>query len=99
MQIWATWLFYVVLIDLADQVADELAMPFESISTEMVNRYLDHFAIAHHLRLATDPVTYLTAPENRDLGVVKAIRRKRQKPPLEKSPFPLQGGLTNSRSA
>jgi hypothetical protein len=44
--LWATWLFYVVLIDLADEVlkdtaphiADELALPFESISVEMVFR-------------------------------------------------------------
>ncbi|NEO65430.1 MAG: IS4 family transposase, partial [Moorea sp. SIO4G2] len=45
---------------LADEVADELAMPFENISTEMVFRGLYHFAIAHHQGLATDPVT-LTA--------------------------------------
>ncbi len=34
--LWATWLFYVVLIDLADEVASELAIPFEDISVEMV---------------------------------------------------------------
>ena len=29
LQIWATWLFYAVLMDLGDAVADELALPVE----------------------------------------------------------------------
>lgn len=95
LQLWATWLFYVVLIDLADEVADELSVPFERISVEMVFRGLYHFSVAYHQGDATDPVAYLTAPENRDLGVVKALRKKRQKPPLELSPFPKHKGLTN----
>jgi hypothetical protein len=32
LQVWATWLFYAVLIDLADAVADELSLPFDRIS-------------------------------------------------------------------
>ncbi|MDY6786159.1 MAG: IS4 family transposase, partial [Cyanobacteriota bacterium] len=40
LQLWATWLFYVVLIDLADEVADELALSTERISVEMVFRGL-----------------------------------------------------------
>jgi len=32
LQVWTTWLFYAVLIDLADAVADELAVPFDRIS-------------------------------------------------------------------
>jgi len=38
-------LFYAVLIDLADAVADELAVPFDRISLEMLFRGLYHF---HH---------------------------------------------------
>jgi len=35
----ATWLFYVV-IDLGDAVADELSLPFDRISLEMIDRGL-----------------------------------------------------------
>ncbi len=31
LQIWATWLFYAVLVDLGDAVADEMSVPFDSI--------------------------------------------------------------------
>jgi Transposase DDE domain len=34
LQIWATWLFYAVLVDLGDAVADELALPFDRISKD-----------------------------------------------------------------
>lgn len=95
LQLWASWLFYVILIDLADEVADELSVPFERISVEMVFRGLYHFCVAYHQGEATDPVAYLTAPENQDLGVVKALRKKRRKPPLDLSPFPPGKGLTN----
>ena len=36
LQIWATWLFYAVLVDLGDSVADELSLPFDRISLEMI---------------------------------------------------------------
>lgn len=32
LQIWATWLFYAVLVDLGDAVADELGVPIERVS-------------------------------------------------------------------
>ena len=32
LQIWVTWLFYSVLVDLGDGVADELSLPFDRIS-------------------------------------------------------------------
>ncbi|NEO28139.1 MAG: IS4 family transposase [Kamptonema sp. SIO4C4] len=96
LQLWATWLFYVVLIDLSDQVAEQLTLPFERISVEMVFRGLYHFSQAEHRGETSDPVAYLTAPENQDLGVIKALRRKRQKPPVDLSPFPGQKGLTSA---
>ncbi len=34
LQLWATWLLYAVVIDLSDEVADELTLPFDSISTD-----------------------------------------------------------------
>ena len=88
LQLWATWLFYVVLIDLADEVADELAKPFESISVEMVFRGIYHFTQALAQGFTGNFVSYLTAPENQDLGVIKASRPQRLRPPLNLSPFP-----------
>ncbi len=92
LQVWATWLFYAILIDLADAVADELALPFDRISLEMVFRGLYHFNQAYAKGKATDPVWFFAAPENKNLDVVKTIRKKPQ--PLDLSPFPLP--LTNT---
>jgi hypothetical protein len=86
LQIWATWLMYLVLVDLADAVADELQVPFESISIEMLYRGLYHFTRAFDQGKATDIVAYFAAPENRDLGIVKGQRKK--VPKLDLSPFP-----------
>ena len=88
LQIWATWLFYAVLIDISDEIADELTLPFDSISVEMVFRGIYHFTQALNQGNATNLVRYLTAPENRDLGIVKSSRPKRAKPPLDLSSFP-----------
>ena len=88
LQLWATWIFYAVLIDLSDEVADELTLPFDSISVEMVFRGIYHFSVALNQGNATDIVVYLTAPENRDLGIVKSLRPKRAKPLLDLSPSP-----------
>ncbi|NJR32261.1 MAG: IS4 family transposase [Chamaesiphon sp. CSU_1_12] len=86
LQIWGTWLFYAVLVDLSDAIADELSLPFDRISLEMTYRSLYHFYVAHHKGLATDPVSYLAAPENQDLGVVKTVRKPNRK--LIIAPFP-----------
>ena len=88
LQLWATWLFYVILIDLSDEVADELTLPMNSISIEMVFRGIYHFTQALNRGTATNFIAYLIAPENRDLGIVKSTRPKRAKPPLDLSPFP-----------
>lgn len=76
LQIWATWLFFALLVDLGDEVANELMLPFDRISLEMVFRGLYYFTQAHQRGEATDPVKYLAAPENHDLGVIKRIRKK-----------------------
>ncbi|MEM6614875.1 MAG: hypothetical protein AAF652_22070 [Cyanobacteria bacterium P01_C01_bin.72] len=86
--LWATWLFYAVLLDLCDEVADELTLPFDSISVEMVFRGIYHFSQAVSPGNTSSFITYLTAPENQDLGIVKSPRPKRAKPPLDLSPFP-----------
>ena len=102
LQIWATcgatprrfppqgnahrWLFYAVLMDLGDAIADELALPVDRISLEMIYRGLYHFSVAHQKGLTDDPIQYFAAPENRDLGVVKSIRKPRVR--LIIAPFP-----------
>ena len=86
LQIWGTWLFYAVLVDLGDAVADELALPLDRISLEMIYRGLYHFSVAHQKGLANDPIKYFAAPENQDLGVVKSIRKPNVK--LIIAPFP-----------
>ena len=86
LQIWATWLFYVVLVDLGDAVADEMSLPFNQISLEVLHRAFYHFIQAFHRGKASDPIAYFTAPENRDLGVVKVIRKSIPKLNLE--PYP-----------
>jgi hypothetical protein len=65
-----------------------VTLPFDSISIEMVFRGIYHFTQALNQGFATDLIAYLTAPENRDLGIVKSLRPKRVKPPLDLSPFP-----------
>jgi Transposase DDE domain len=86
LQLWGTWLFYAVLVDLGDAIADRLALPFDRISLEMTYRGLYHFYVAHQKGLATDPVLYFAAPENQDLGVVKTVRKPNVK--LIIAPFP-----------
>lgn len=86
LQIWGTWLFYAVLVDLGDAVAEELALPFDRISLEMIYRGLYHFSVACQKGQATDPVKYFSAPENQDLGVVKYLRKPNVK--LIVAPFP-----------
>lgn len=55
LQIWATWLFYAVLMDLGDAVADELTLPVDRICLEMIYRGLYHFSVAHQKGLTNDP--------------------------------------------
>jgi hypothetical protein len=91
LQIWATWLFYAILVDLGDAVADELSLPFDDISLEMIYRGLYHFTMAHQKGKATDPVKYFADPKNRDLGIIKQKRNPNVK--LIVAPFPdLQRG-------
>src|SRR5919108_3082895 len=91
LQVWSTWLFFAVLVDLGDAVADEMELEFDRISLEMVMRGLYHFSVARQRGLADDPVKYFAAPENQDLGVVKRLRKKR---PPAADPPPSPEGLT-----
>ena len=86
LQLWATWLFYAVLLDLGDAVADALKVPTERISLEMLFRGIYHFSQAYAKGLASDLVAYFASPQNQDLGVVKTIRKPILR--LDLSPYP-----------
>lgn len=86
LQIWGTWLFYAILVDLGDGVADELEIPFEHISLEMIYRGMYHFSVAYEKGLESDPIKYFADPKNRDLGIVKRERKPNTR--LIVSPFP-----------
>jgi hypothetical protein len=87
LQIWATWLFYAILVDLGDAVADAMTVPFDRISLEMLFRGLYHFIRAYDQGKTSDPVAYFAASENQDLAIVKRIRKKI--PNLNLSPYPI----------
>jgi hypothetical protein len=84
-QVWATWLFYALLVDLTDRVADGLNRPFEDISMEMVFKGLYHFVQEKKLGRATDPVDFL-AQEAQFYGIIK--HRNHPKSPLTSVPDP-----------
>ena len=88
LQIWATWLFYAVLIDLGDEVADAFELPFERISLEMLWRSFYHFVNARTRGETQDWLSYILREDNQDLGVVKPLRQGRLKPPIDLSPAP-----------
>ncbi len=87
LQIWATWLFYAVLVDLGDAVADELSLPLDRVSLEMIYRGLYYFHNASSREEASDPVKYFAHPDNQKcLGIVKRQRKPNKK--LIIAPFP-----------
>jgi hypothetical protein len=79
LQLWATWLLYVVLVDLTDAVAEELNQPFAALSLEMVYRSIYYFTGAYHRGETDDPVVYL-AHNATWLGVIKRKRKHRPSP-------------------
>lgn len=74
LQIWGTWLLYAVLIDLTDQTAEALHLPFADISIERVYRSLYYYSQAHQRGEATDILSYYVA-HARPLGLVKRKRK------------------------
>jgi hypothetical protein len=87
LQIWATWLFYAVLVDLGDAVASEISLPVDRISLEMIYRGLYYFHGASCRGEASDPVKYFARPDiQKCLGIVKRQRKPKQK--LIVAPFP-----------
>lgn len=77
LQVWATWLFYAVLIDLTDAIAETRRCRLDALSVEMVYRGLYHYTVAAARGQATDPVAYLAVQG--DLGIVKRRRPQRER--------------------
>jgi hypothetical protein len=73
LQVWATWLYYSVLIDLCDDVAEILQLPLERISVEMVARSLYFYVVAVEQGYSGDAASYL-AQEAKELGIIKRLR-------------------------
>lgn len=92
MQVWATWLLYVVLVDLTDAVAEALNQPFAAISIEMVYRSLYFFTQAHARGQADDVVAYLAA-NTKLLGILKRKRKGPHPSPLELIPILTEANL------
>lgn len=80
-QLWATWLLYVVLVDLSDAVAEALHLPFSAISIEMVYRSLYFFTNARQRGETDDVVAYL-ANEAKFFGILKRKRKNDNPSPL-----------------
>ena len=81
MQVWATWLLYVVLIDLTDAVAETLNKPFAAISIEMIYRSLYFFTNARQRGETDDVVAYLAA-EAKFFGILKREHKSANPSPL-----------------
>lgn len=73
LQVWATFLFYAILIDLCDEVAHQLQLPLERISVEMVYRSLYFYTIAVAEGYTKSASKYL-AEGARGLGIIKRER-------------------------
>lgn len=80
LQVWATWLFYAILIDLCDDVAEVLQLPLTDVSVEMVYRGLYHYVQATADGYPGTAAAYL-AHEARSLGILKR-KRPRSQPDL-----------------
>jgi hypothetical protein len=74
LQLWATWLMYAILVDIADDVADVLALPFHQISLDMVYRSLYFCTMAFYRGESDDPIAYLA----RNAKLFGLVKRKRK---------------------
>jgi|MudIll2142460700_1097286.scaffolds.fasta_scaffold110471_1 hypothetical protein len=81
LQVWATWLYYAILIDLCDGIADQLQVPLDRISVEMVARGLYYYVGAKAQDYTGSAVEYFAEPLNcQDLGIVKRLDRRSKRP-------------------
>ena len=73
-QVFATFLFYAILIDLCDDVAEQLGLALEQISVEMVYRGLYHYVTAVDQELFIGDAPSYLAREAKGLGIIKRQR-------------------------
>lgn len=76
-QIYATWIFYAVLLDVCQQVAVALAQPQDRISVEMVYRSFYHFSRACDQDPTTQLIPFLIA-HAKLFGLVKAVTKRQR---------------------
>lgn len=105
MQVWATFLFYAVLVDVCDEVAALLQRPITDISIEMVYRSIYFYVGAVADGYTGSLADYYADPKQRDLGIVKRprkrdgptlseqIRRALLDPPLDSGEHPTPAAL------
>jgi hypothetical protein len=74
LQIYATLIFYAVMLTICQQVAEVLGEPLERISVEMVFRAFYHYSRAAPRGECDDLVTFL-AEHAKLLGIVKRWRK------------------------
>lgn len=74
LQVFATFLFYAILIDLCDDVAQQLDLRLEQISVEMVYRGLYHYVTACSQGQWTGDAPHYLAQEANGLGIIKRPR-------------------------
>jgi hypothetical protein len=74
-QLWSTWIVYCILIDLSDEVAGLLNLPFERISIEMIYRSM-YFYLKAVERGEADSLPIYLAHNAKHLGLVKRKRKQ-----------------------
>jgi len=74
-QVYATLIFYSVLVELCEDVAEQLSQPLDRISVEMVFRGLYHYSRAVGRDEQIEVVAYL-CEHAKLLGIVKAERKR-----------------------
>jgi hypothetical protein len=77
-QLYATWIFYTVLIDLCAELAQALQQPLDRISVEMVFRSLYHYSRAILRDPNTQLIPYLVDRAKR-FALVKTERNRHRK--------------------
>lgn len=77
MQVYATWVFYGVLMNLCKEVAEELQKPIKEISVEMVFRSLYHYIRAIQRGENQDVVIFISELSPL-FGIVKAKRKQKR---------------------
>lgn len=74
-QLYATWIFYAVLMDICAQVAVVLRQPLERLSVEMVFHSFYHFSRARPQNRTGALIPFLVQ-YHRSFGLVKAQRKR-----------------------